>query len=338
MESSQVASISPLEIRTGAGELITLYQGFPETLRKSYKLTGFNSIHAEGDFGFMGFQHFEGNGFSIWSSKYDISRPVDFVTRGEIGMLELSIPLNANIYSSWNGGSQEFVEDEQFELSYVPFADFKSSFRESCNCRTFDIHYSREYLDRFATTYPALGYFLEKVDCGEPVSLTGRKKSISAAMRRLISDLLSFNMMENLANYFYEAGALMMLTHVLDRINEEEIKRPVKYSNHEMESAAEARKLLVADFSEKYSIRDLARRTGTSETKLQLAFKHAYGITIFEYAQTARLDFAKLLLRDTEATIQSIAERCGYPDNSNLTAAFRKRFGCTPDSFRAKGK
>ena len=338
MESSQVAAISPLEIRTGGGERISLFQGPTESLKKSYKLIAFNSIHAEGDFGHMDFHHFAGNGFSIWSSEYNISRLVDFITRGEIAMLELSIPLVANIHSSWNGGSQEFVRDEQFELSYVPFADYKNSFTSPCTCKTFDIHYSREYLDRFAGTYPALGHFLEKVDRGEPVSLSGNKRLISAAMKRLIVDMLSFNMLENLAAYFYEAGALMMLTLVLDRINDEEIKRPVKYSDHEIESVAEIRKLLVADFSEKYGIHDLARRTGTSETKLQLAFKHVYGTTIFEYAQTARLDFAKLLLLDTNATIQSIAERCGYPDNSNLTAAFKKRFGCTPDSFRAKGK
>ena len=295
-------------------------------------------MYALGDYGHMGFHHFPGNGFSMWHSEYNISRPVDFFSRGDIAMLELSIPLVASIHSSWNGGQSEFVQDEHFDLSYVPFADYKNSFREACDCKTFDIHYSREYLDRFAASYPALGYFLEKVDRGEPASLSGRKRLISAAMKRLVLDILSFNMLDDLAAYFYEAGALMMLTLVFDRIHDEEIKRPVKYSDHELESVVEARNLLIADFSDKYSIRDLARRTGTSETKLQLAFKHVYGTTIFDYAQTARLDFAKLLLLDTDIPIQSIAERCGYPDNSNLSAAFRKRFGCSPDSFRAKGK
>jgi len=337
MEGSQVA-ISPLEIRTGNGDLVTVYHGFPETIRRSHRLTGFDSMYAVGDFGHMGFHHFPGNGFSIWHSEYNISRPVDFLSRGDIAMLELSIPLVANIHSSWNGSSPEFVHDEQFELSYVPFADYKNCFRDACNCKTFDIHYSREYMDRFAGTYPALGHFLEMVDRGEPVSLTGRKRMISSAMKRLIMDMLSFKMLDNLAAYFYEAGALMMLTLVLDRIRDEEIKRTVKYSDHEIESVAQVRNLLVADFSEKYSIRELARKTGTSETKLQLAFKHVYGTTIFEYAQTARLDFAKFLLLDTGTPIQTIAERCGYPDNSNLSVAFKKRFGCTPDSFRTKGK
>ncbi len=337
MESSRVA-ISPFEIRTGEGNLVTVFQGFPETLKKSYKLISFGSANAEGDFGNMGFHHFTGDGFSIWYSEYNISRPVDFLTRGDIAMLELSIPLAANIHSSWNGNSPEFVEDEKFELSYLPFADYKNCFKAECKCKTFDIHYSREYLERFSGAYPALGHFLEKVDRGEPISLTGRKRLISSAMKRLLLDMLSFNMLENLANYFYEAGALMMLTLVLDRIHDEEIQRPIKYSDHEIESAREARNLLVEDFGEKYSIRELARRTGTSETKLQLAFKLVYGITIFEYAQVARLDFAKMLLLDTNNSIQSIAERCGYPDNSNLSAAFKRRFGCSPDSFRVRGK
>jgi AraC-like DNA-binding protein len=337
MERSQVA-ISPLEIRTGEGDHITVFHGFPETLRKTYKVTGFDSLYAIGDYGKMGFHHFEGDGFSLWCSEYNFSRPVDFLSRGDVAMLELSIPLVANIQSSWNGGTPEFVEDEQFELSYVPFADYKNCFSKSGNCRTFDIHYSREYLDRFAGTHPELGHFLEKVDRGQPVSLTGRKHTISAAMKRLVLDMLSFTLLDNLAAYFYEAGALMMLTLVLDWMHDEETKRPVKYSVHEIESVKEVRNLIVADFGEKYSIRELARKTGTSETKLQLAFKQVYGTTIFEYARMARLDFAKILLLDTNTTIQSIAERCGYTDHSNLSAAFKKRFGSSPDSFRVKGK
>ena len=214
----------------------------------------------------------------------------------------------------------------------------KTVLETACNCKTFDIHYSREYLDRFISGYPALGYFLEKVDRGEPVSLTGRKRLISNEMKRLALDMLSFNMLDNLASYFYEAGALMMLTMVFDRIHDGKHNKAMRYTDHEMQSVVEARNLLIADFSEKYSIQDLARRTGTSETKLQLAFKHAYGTTIFEYAQAARLEFAKLLLLDTDTPIQSIAERCGYPDNSNLTAAFKKRFGFSPLSFRANRK
>ena len=136
MESSQPA-ISPLEIRTGNGEPVTVCHGFPETLRKSQRFIGFNSMHAVGDFGHMEFHHFPGNGFSIWSSEYDISRPVDFLSRGGNAMLELSIPLVANVHSSWNGRAPVFVQDEQFELSYVPFTDFKNSFRDSMQLQDF---------------------------------------------------------------------------------------------------------------------------------------------------------------------------------------------------------
>jgi AraC-like DNA-binding protein len=333
MEKNQPA-ISPLEIRTGEGDLVEFFHGFPDTLRKSYKLTGFNSMHATGDFGHMGFQHFAGNGFAIWYSEYSISRPVDFLTRGDVAMLELSIPLAANTFSSWDNLDPVFIQDEQFELSYTPFTYSATTFRK--DCRTFDIHYSREYLDRFAGTNISLGHFLEAVDRGEPVTLTGSSKFFSPGMKRLIQDILCFDMADQLSPFFYEASVLMMLTMVLDRI--QPVSRPFRYSIHEKESATEARNLLVADFSEKYSIRDLARKTGTSETRLQLTFKHLYGNTLFEYAQTARLDFAKLLLLDTHATVQSVAERCGYPDNSNLTAAFKKRFGCSPDAFRSLAK
>jgi transcriptional regulator GlxA family with amidase domain len=73
--------------------------------------------------------------------------------------------------------------------------------------------------------------------------------------------------------------------------------------------------------------------TGTNERNLQHTFKELYGTTLFDYAQSVRLDHARILLLDSSDSIQSIAEQCGYPDNSNLTAAFHKKFGYTPESL-----
>jgi AraC-like DNA-binding protein len=337
MDQTQIA-ITPMQIRTGEGERISVYHGTLEHLPGFGKLKGFAGMHAIGDFGSMQFQHFSGNGFSIWWSEYEINRSVDFITMGDIAVLELSIPLEANIYTSWDGSKEEFIGDEQFDLTYLPFINNRTNFPKATRCRTFDIHYTRDYLDRFTDLYPAVGNFLEQVDRKQAVTLTGRDRALSPAMKTLVQDMLRFDMSDKLAGYFYEAGVLLMLTMVLDRMEVSAKKNAPRYSDHEKECAAEAKNLIVEDFAERYNIRDLARKTGTSETRLQQSFKHVYGTTLFDFAQNARLNFAKLLLLDTDATVQSIAERCGYPDNSNLTAAFKKRFGCSPEAFRATGK
>jgi AraC-like DNA-binding protein len=337
MDTPQTA-ISPLQIRTGGGERIIVYHGSLQNSQGSGKLKGFAGMHALGDYGSMQFQFFSGNGFALWCSEYEIARPMDFITHADIGILELSIPLKANIYSSWDGLPDEFIRDEEFDLSYVPFISNRTKFKKPAVCRTFDIHYSRDYLDRFSSLYPAVGSFLEAVDRGEAASLTGRDRRISPAMKSLVRDMMQFDMSDRLAGYFYDASALLMLTMVMDRMDAGVKKHVVSYSAHEKESATEARNIVTENFSERYSIRDLARKTGTSETRLQQAFKYLYGTTIFDYAQSARLDYAKTLLLDTGFTIQSIAEHCGYPDNSNLTAAFRKRFGSSPEAFRTLGK
>ncbi len=332
------SAISPLEIKTSYGDLISIFEGASEIPGRKHSYRGFHSLHGSGDFGLMKFHHLPGKDFMIWYSEYHIARDIDFITLGDIPLLELSIPLSANIHSAWDRNPEIFVQNQQFELSYIPFVNNFTRFKKDNFCRTFDIHYSREYLDRFASEYRALGDFLEKVDRKEPASFNGRNHFLSPDMLRLVGDMLAYNMADKLASYFFEASALLMLTMVLDRLETPAGNKSVRYSEHERESVTEAKNLILADFSEKYSIRELARKTGTSESRLQLAFRHFYGTTLFDYAQSARLEYAKMLLLDTSISIQSIAEQCGYPDNSNLSAAFKKRFGSSPEVYRTKGR
>lgn len=154
----------------------------------------------------------------------------------------------------------------------------------------------------------------------------------------LVSRVLHCNMTAEMAPFYYESVAQLMLIEVLQRLNELSGKGAIKYSAYDIERTIAAKEIIVSDLSIKYNIGSLARATGFNEWKLQHTFKHLFGATIFDYAQSARLEHAKRLLRDTADPIQLIAMQCGYPDHSNLTAAFRKSFGCTPEQFRSSGK
>jgi AraC-like DNA-binding protein len=55
---------------------------------------------------------------------------------------------------------------------------------------------------------------------------------------------------------------------------------------------------------------------------------------IFVFGQHARLALSMKLLIETELSIQAIAEECGYPEQSNFSVAFKKKYGIGPGAWR----
>ncbi|MFJ1299193.1 response regulator [Pseudomonadota bacterium AL_CKDN230030165-1A_HGKHYDSX7] len=83
------------------------------------------------------------------------------------------------------------------------------------------------------------------------------------------------------------------------------------------------------------TLAELARKVGTYEKKLSLAFRRQLGKTVFEHLRDARLDRAQQLLSDTRLSVTDIAAETGFSNAANFATAFRKKAGITPTEFRA---
>ena len=63
-------------------------------------------------------------------------------------------------------------------------------------------------------------------------------------------------------------------------------------------------------------------------------FKKNIGITIISYHTDLKINEAKRLLRESEATVTEIADRLGFESQSYFTRCFKKRTGYPPQVFR----
>jgi AraC family transcriptional regulator, transcriptional activator of the genes for pyochelin and ferripyochelin receptors len=334
----KISASSPLEInQVGAGR-VEIFQSGSLPKKNNFQLPGFTRMHATGDYGAMQFSHFAGEGFDIWYSNYAIKNKSTFSAKGNFHALELHIPFNAHGISWWDGQKEDTLRDKQFELSFFPFINSRTEFPSANECTTFDIHYSPAYLQKFSAHSPLLCAFLEKVVRGEQADLLGHPQFLSPAMISLVNSVLRCDMSLEFAGYYYGSCVQLMLIEVLSRADSSLTTSGIKYSAYDIERALAAKDIITSDLSEKYSIADLVQMTHFNETKLQLTFQHLFGATIFDFNQSARLDHAKYLLHTTNDSINLIASQCGYPDHANLTAAFKKKFGCTPEHFRGAKK
>ncbi len=101
----------------------------------------------------------------------------------------------------------------------------------------------------------------------------------------------------------------------------------------DLERVRKVRDLLHEQPAQSYSLVGLARAVGTNESTLKKNFKAVYGITVFGYLTTRRMELAKALLLEKELKVAAIAQEVGYKYASHFTAAFRKHFGVLPNKL-----
>ena len=78
----------------------------------------------------------------------------------------------------------------------------------------------------------------------------------------------------------------------------------------------------------------IANLLGVNLSQMSRAFKQAKNINLSEYIQGLRLAEAKRLLRETDQSVEAVAERAGFANAKAMYRAFEKKEGMTPSNYR----
>ena len=80
-------------------------------------------------------------------------------------------------------------------------------------------------------------------------------------------------------------------------------------------------------------ISDVAKNIGINRSYLTKIFKVKKGISPQEYLMQTRLNYACVLLTDSDAKIQDIARRVGYDNLLTFSKIFKSKFGVSPRKY-----
>jgi transcriptional regulator GlxA family with amidase domain len=97
-----------------------------------------------------------------------------------------------------------------------------------------------------------------------------------------------------------------------------------------------ARDRLDAASHEAWPVRRLAAVSGVSEAHFARSFKAAFGVPPHRYLLSRRIERAKALLRDTDASITEIAFQTGWDSLGTFGRVFRDITGENPGALRAR--
>lgn len=91
--------------------------------------------------------------------------------------------------------------------------------------------------------------------------------------------------------------------------------------------------LMHAEYTDGINVAAVAARLNLERSYFSALFKRTVGASPVDYLTTLRLDKAAELLRRGE-TPSTAALSVGYADYCHFSKAFKKRFGCSPRSYR----
>lgn len=91
---------------------------------------------------------------------------------------------------------------------------------------------------------------------------------------------------------------------------------------------------ILVNVSDKLTLSDTAALCYVTGTYLSHSFKADIGKSFVDYIVAFRMDMVQKLLRETDLTLQEIAERVGYDDYKYMSRVFRNIYGCTPTNYR----
>ena len=85
--------------------------------------------------------------------------------------------------------------------------------------------------------------------------------------------------------------------------------------------------VIEANLRRGWSLDELAKEAGLSKRTLNAKFRTAFGMTVFDYLQHRRFEFARDALVHQRLTVSQAAYRVGYESPANFATAFRRHFG-----------
>lgn len=86
-----------------------------------------------------------------------------------------------------------------------------------------------------------------------------------------------------------------------------------------------------------FSVRKMAAHFHCSTDTVNRIFLKEYGTTPYHYYQNMRIGIAGSLLRETNLTVEDIAERLHFSDRNYFSLYFKRATGQTPVEFRKNG-
>ncbi|OCL92182.1 helix-turn-helix domain-containing protein [Aliarcobacter thereius] len=137
---------------------------------------------------------------------------------------------------------------------------------------------------------------------------------------------------DSLKNLYLESKNMNLLHYTIKKIASNENKDFTICQNR-LNSLNRAKEIIMKDYNQNLSIKDIAYKSAINECYLKKDFKEYFGITIAEMIQKRRLEVAKKILKNG-LSVKEVSLRVGYKHSGNFSKLFYNSFKISPNDYK----
>lgn len=199
-----------------------------------------------------------------------------------------------------------------------------------------EVYFSKDYFRRIACTDCVVLQLMASKMFRE-TSLRGNTIRLTYRMRLLLKQLVRFSGHDpHEKRLFFESKVLELFMLQVEQFKAARCSCALDQNikPYDVDKLHKARAFLETHIDTPVSLKQVSHFAGLNEFKLKKGFRILFGKSVLQYLTGLRMETARELLSDGQATVNEVAEKVGYQYAHHFIRAFRKEFGYTPGQLK----
>lgn len=276
-------------------------------------------------------------GFELWMSNSSFHRDVIFNSSKIPLAIQFNFTLSGHYHVKFNDKDTPKQYCGEYQAIGYYHVDAESTCRVipnvpiryisiTCDPEAFTACFE-EYMDQMPKLIHDI--LANKLQCGYVY-----QSQITPAIREVMQQIIGCPYHGLTRRLFLEGKAFELLSLQLHQLNDNQFCSTSGMRMHprEKKQIEGVRDYLVSKMDTPPSLKELAKSAGMSHPKLNRCFKQVYGMTVFQYLRTERLNKARSMLQNEGYSVTETAYQVGYDSVSHFSQTYKKQFGASPSS------
>jgi AraC-like DNA-binding protein len=154
---------------------------------------------------------------------------------------------------------------------------------------------------------------------------------------KTLKSIADVNAADPLNKFLYKVKVQELFYLLFAKLMQRRDKAQSPINNLDVNRLMLVRDTVLTDLSEPPNLRSLAKFANMSETKMKLLFRQVFGDSIYNYYQTARMDHAAFLLRESGTSVSEVGYQLGFSNLSHFSRLFARHHGRSPKKYQSVG-
>ncbi len=235
-----------------------------------------------------------------------------------------------------NKGFSIHIPESHCNLYYVPSLKGKDIFYDK-KTKIFEIYVAQDSIDQllFGEFKEVFADLHGAIDNLKPFVLWEKSRPIPANIMGKINEIVQCPYTNQVRKCYLESKlAVLLIDFLLGKQTAKALASGADIPKADYRALEKVEGFIRKNLKKPLNILELAKIAGFNATKLKRDFKKVYGIPVFKYITTLRMEEAKKMIVEEEVSIAHAAYEVGYANPQHFTAAFKRTMGYLPSSLK----